>query len=751
MRSTPIASTLHRPSLLSLLSLAWAATALAQGPRPQALAPNRLSTVLPASVEACRALDQPALRNRMDGLLFNLLWSCGRQAEVKQLASLSEQELFLDSLEEAILRADTQVNNSAGENGTSTTQSETSIAYNGNTGTVCSSFNDSWEFFGSTGGGGFTGFARSLDGGVTWTDRGAVGASSGGDPSLAWRKKDGLFYLGTLNSGGSLAVWRSSDDCQNFTLLSVPSTGNDDKEILIADNNPASPNYGNLYLVWTDFGEVGTPIRAIRSTDGGSSWSAPFNVSAAGSVQGAWPAVAPNGDVFVAWLRYASFPNGNITIEVARSTNGGLSYAAVTSPLVNAVSPRDSTASTSCGRPALNGNLRYLASPQITVDSAGTLQVVYTYDPDGFNTGDVVNVYHRRSTNSGATWSAETRLNDVTTGDQYFPTIQSNGTTLVATWYDRRNDPSNLRQDYYKRVSTDGGITWGANVRLSDVNSPIQLDPNLATCYHGDYDQSVVGVVGSVSQWADDRRSTGTRNDPDVYTDDRIALPAATTNAASFSTASVAPDSAASLFGARLATTTVSAGTVPLPTNLGGTTVSVRDSLGVERAAGLFFVSPAQVNFQVPPGTATGTALVTVTSGDGTLSASSPLITNVAPGLYSANASGTGLANAQILRVKPDGTQIYEGVSNIQFIAGDTLYLILYATGVRQRTSLAAVSAAVGSTAPAVLYAGAQGSYVALDQINLGPLSTGLSHTGTANVRVTVDGSLSNTVTVIFP
>nr|HRC87371.1 hypothetical protein [Thermoanaerobaculia bacterium] len=138
MRSTPIASTLHRPSLLSLLSLAWAATALAQGPRPQALAPNRLSTVLPASVEACRALDQPALRNRMDGLLFNLLWSCGRQAEVKQLASLSEQELFLDSLEEAILRADTQVNNSAGENGTSTTQSETSIAYNGNTGTVCS-------------------------------------------------------------------------------------------------------------------------------------------------------------------------------------------------------------------------------------------------------------------------------------------------------------------------------------------------------------------------------------------------------------------------------------------------------------------------------------------------------------------------------------------------------------------------------------------------------------------------------------
>ena len=42
---------------------------------------------------------------------------------------------------------------------------------------------------------------------------------------------------------------------------------------------------------------------------------------------------------------------------VARSTNGGLSYALVTSPLVNAVSPRDSTASANCGRPVLRGNL----------------------------------------------------------------------------------------------------------------------------------------------------------------------------------------------------------------------------------------------------------------------------------------------------------------------------------------------------------------------------------------------------------
>jgi hypothetical protein len=464
-------------------------------------------------------LDDPVKRQRMDGLLFNLLWSCGRQNELGRQPSRKSAEDSFQTGELAFLATDVLVNNPAGETGNSTTQSETSIAHNSVTGTYCSAFNDSWEFYGSTGGGGLTGFARSIDGGASWQDRGAVGSTSFGDPSLIWRRADGFFYLATLESGGGLAVWRSTDDCGDFSLLSLPTTGGDDKEILIADNNPASPNYGNLYLVWTDFGVSGTPIRAIRSTDGGVTWSAPVNLSAAGHVQGAWPAVSPNGDVFVAWLRYASWPTGNISIEVARSTNGGVSYFAVTSPLTNAVSPRDSAASGACGRPALNGNIRYLASPQIVVDGSGVLHVVYSQDPDTFNSGDVVNVYYRRSTDGGTSWSTPIQLNDVATGDQYFPTIQANGSILVAGWYDRRNDSANLLQDYYKRVSMDGGLTWGSNQRVTDVNSPIRLDPGLALCYHGDYDQSVVTAAGHVMQWADDRNFVGSRNDPDVWID----------------------------------------------------------------------------------------------------------------------------------------------------------------------------------------------------------------------------------------
>jgi hypothetical protein len=491
------------------------------------LRPAEQTVIRAAPPELCKLLDVPAKRQLMDGLLFNLLWSCGRQKELGvgpgQLKSVAEESAEEEGIDQIVAKAftvtDVQVNNSAGESGASATQNETSLVQSPVTGTLCSSFNDSWHFYGS--GGGFTGFARSTDGGRTWVDGGAVGAVSEGDPSLVWRRSDGNFYLATLQSGGSLALWVSTNDCQTFSFLSTPSTGGDDKEILAVDNNPASPNYGNLYLVWTDFGVAGSPIRATRSTDGGVTWWAPVTVSTGGVVQGAWPAVAPNGDVFVAWLQYTDFQNGPISINVSRSTNGGLSYAAVTSPLVNAVSPRHATASASCGRPALNGNIRYLASPQIAVDASGVLHVVYSYDSDGFNVGDVVNVYYRRSTNSGATWSTELRLNDdATQRDQYFPSIQVTGSTVMAGWYDRRLDASNLLQDYFKRVSTDGGVTWAPSVRVSDVSSPVRFDPGTAGCYHGDYDQSVVTVTnGEVVQWADDRNVLSGHNDADVWND----------------------------------------------------------------------------------------------------------------------------------------------------------------------------------------------------------------------------------------
>ncbi|MCI0389659.1 MAG: hypothetical protein MOB07_12980, partial [Acidobacteria bacterium] len=182
---------------------------------------------------------------------------------------------------------------------------------------------------------------------------------------------------------------------------------------------------------------------------------------------------------------------------------------------------------------------------------------------------------------------------------------------------------------------------------------------------------------------------------------------------------------------------------------------------GTNRLAQIFFVSPGQVNYVMPTGTVNGTAIVTITSGNGSKAYGAVQIGNVGPGVFSANSNGVGVAAAQILRVKPGGQQIYENVYQFDSglgiyvpvpisFGGDTLYLILYGTGIRYRSSLSAVIATVGSTSPQTLFAGAQGTFIGQDQVNLGPLSTNLAGSGVVNVNVTVDGLAANTVQIQF-
>jgi uncharacterized protein (TIGR03437 family) len=235
----------------------------------------------------------------------------------------------------------------------------------------------------------------------------------------------------------------------------------------------------------------------------------------------------------------------------------------------------------------------------------------------------------------------------------------------------------------------------------------------------------------------------------------------ANSSAASFSAAAVAPESIVAAFGARLATGTANATGASLPTELLGTTVHVRDSRGAEQLAPLFFVSPTQVNYQMPPGVAAGSATVTITTGDGrNISTGTIQIVAAAPGLFSADASGRGLAAAVVLRIKADGTQTFEPVAQFdqmqqRFVAvpidlgpeGEQVILLLFGTGVRFNSSLAAVTLRLGDTAAPISFAGAQGSFVGLDQINA-LLPRTLSGRGEVDVALTVDGRAANVVRI---
>ena len=232
-----------------------------------------------------------------------------------------------------------------------------------------------------------------------------------------------------------------------------------------------------------------------------------------------------------------------------------------------------------------------------------------------------------------------------------------------------------------------------------------------------------------------------------------------TVSAASYVGASIAPEAIAAGFGVNLSTTTVAAQSFPLPTQIGGTSISIRDSAGVERLASLFYVSPTQVNYLVPKECSAGNATITLTNNGGATATGTIIITDVTPGLFSASADGTGIAAAYAVRVR-NGVQSNEAIARWdatlnRFVAvpidlsvpNDEVFLILFGTGLRNRSSRAAVSVRIGTTAYPVDYAGAQGTYTGLDQINLF-LPKSLGGSGEVDVSVTVDGKVSNTVKI---
>jgi uncharacterized protein (TIGR03437 family) len=228
-------------------------------------------------------------------------------------------------------------------------------------------------------------------------------------------------------------------------------------------------------------------------------------------------------------------------------------------------------------------------------------------------------------------------------------------------------------------------------------------------------------------------------------------------NAASFTGVAVAPNSIVSLFGANLAAGTAVATTKPLPTTLAGTTLTLTDSASSAHAIPLFFVSRGQINCFIPAEAALGAATLRLTNERGDSASLQIEIAPIAPGVFTADSSGVGVAAAVVLRVAGDGSRsdaltfVFDEDEGFQAVpidlgpAGDQVYLVLFATGIGGNRT---VTATVGGEAVPVLFAGAQGEFVGLDQANIGPLPRSLAGRGDAPIVLTVEGLETNTVTV---
>lgn len=362
----------------------------------------------------------------------------------------------------------------------------------------------------------FVGFGRSLDGGASFTDLGAVPNSSigsGGEPVLARDATSGAIYLATIPFAllDELPVFKSTDGGATFSapVNAAPGLAGDvqDKPWIAVDNSPGA-GQGNLYVAWRHFSGVNAEgIRVSKSIDGGATFVPTSTLVAgvgSGTVQGPQIVVQPDHSVVVFWLdQSADFFTPNI-IKTARSTDQGTTF---TSPLPVATLVVTETN----GDLKLNGGFRTNSFPRAAVNPVtGDLYVVFNDNPAGVDQADV---YFTQSTDDGATWSAPVRINDdATTNDQYFPAIavSPDGARLAIAWYDRRLDADNRLIDRFGAVASISGstVTFSPNFRITTHSFPVVIGVDPAASdplYMGDYDMLAADNAGFYTAWGDNR------------------------------------------------------------------------------------------------------------------------------------------------------------------------------------------------------------------------------------------------------
>jgi len=235
---------------------------------------------------------------------------------------------------------------------------------------------------------------------------------------------------------------------------------------------------------------------------------------------------------------------------------------------------------------------------------------------------------------------------------------------------------------------------------------------------------------------------------------------ATSVSAASYLPTVLAPESIVTAYGADLADGTQVVNGNNLPFSLLNTSVKVRDSGGVERPAVLFFVSPYQVNYEMPKGLADGPAVVTIYNGNDKPFNCQVRIGRVAPGLFTANADGRGAVMGQALHYRSNALFLSESLamwdaSQSHFFArpidlgpeGDQVYLVIYGTGLRFCSSLQTAKAKIGGVDAEVKFVGGQSDFVGLDQVNI-LLPRSLAGRGEVDLVLTVDGQPANVVRV---
>jgi hypothetical protein len=312
----------------------------------------------------------------------------------------------------------------------------------------------------------------SADGGATFGPE--IQICGSGCAHVAWQYDP---VVAVTNTGVVYAVWmneykivwaKSTNHGATWTAPTLLSGK-------ISSDKPwmgISKNGTDIYITFTK--GTGGDLYEVHSHNGGSSFS---TAQVIGTVAGTHYfysngfAVLPNG---TAVMSASQYPNTNrqtttspISISTFRTTNGGTSWTRVNVDSVFG-GPSYVTSSTTT----------------LTADAAGTLVVEYGGSTTAGANG---NIWVQRSTDGGATWTGKQLITPASGGgDASFPAIAGGAAgDFRLTYMDKRTGAWNV----WYRASTDGGVTWAADVKLSDATSGASyVSANGFAAPYGDYD-----------------------------------------------------------------------------------------------------------------------------------------------------------------------------------------------------------------------------------------------------------------------
>src|SRR5919201_6531593 len=396
---------------------------------------------------------------------------------------------------------------------------------------------------------------RTSDGGRHWASTrvtpqfgGTRDFCTGGDPGVAYSRRDRAFYLSQLCFFRALPfsevqVFKSVDNGRTWTpgrqaaraasnfdysTRTVDDSIFNDKELIAVDNTPSSPHYGRIYVSYTKF---------HIQPDGFSDYC-PIQLSYTDSIPTENPTLAtwshtaiqpdnPGGDGTGSSANQFSVPvvENDGTLDVGfvsencndavdphllfqKSTDGGQTFlpSAVQIDKAGQYADFQDAGNDDILPPT---NFRAPNTPSLAY-SPRTGKLLYVYQNNINRPVSQADISYQTSTDGGLHWSDARFLSTNSSGqpagnDQFFPWAASTESgRFYVIWFDRRQDPNNVRINTWQAVSRNDTASF-SSAKISTRD----WDPNLgfftSGAFIGDYNGLAASNGAVYPVWTDGR------------------------------------------------------------------------------------------------------------------------------------------------------------------------------------------------------------------------------------------------------